>query len=126
MLMRSPTLNILTLFVMTTTLSSFAADAPPSAPIRPVTDDYHGVKIADPYRYLENLSDPQVQSWIKAQAQYAQQKLSAIPGRDKLFNRIVELDSGVPYHLYLLRHFPNGDLLYLKRLASENLDKLYV
>jgi prolyl oligopeptidase len=103
-----------------------AGDAPPPAPIRPVTDDYHGTKIADPYRYMENLADPQVQAWIRAQGDYAQHVLRAIPGRDRLAERIAELDAGAPYRLSLVRRWPNGNLLYLKRLASENLDKLYL
>ena len=31
----------------------------PVAPVRPVTDDYYGTKIVDPYRYMENLQDPE-------------------------------------------------------------------
>src|SRR5437016_2178658 len=112
--------------LMLSNLNLLAADALPVAPIRPVVDDYHGAKITDPYRYLENLSDPEVQSWIKGQAQYARQKLSAIPSRDRLLERIVALDSGTPFRLRLQRRLPNGDLLYLKCLASENIDKLYV
>ncbi len=33
---------------------------PPLAPVRPVTDDYFGTKMVDPYRYMENLKDPEV------------------------------------------------------------------
>ncbi|MFI5381609.1 MAG: prolyl oligopeptidase family serine peptidase [Tepidisphaerales bacterium] len=102
-----------------------AADAPPVAPIRVVVDDYHGTKIADPYRYMENLADPEVQMWIKGQAEYAQRVLKAIPARDRLLDRIRELDAGAPYRISILRRWPNGDLHYLKTLASENLDKLY-
>jgi len=102
------------------------ADGPPVAPVRPVTDVYHGVKVVDPYRYMERLDDPEVQAWIKGQAEYAQQYLRAIPGRDRLYQRIRELDAGAPYQLHVVRRWANGDLHYLKRLAGENLDKLYV
>ena len=47
-----------------------AADAPPVAPVRDVIDEYWGQKIADPYRYMENHKDPQVQAWIKGQADF--------------------------------------------------------
>ncbi len=57
--------------------------SPPVAPVRPVTDDYHGVKVVDPYRYMENLKDPEVQAWIKAQNDYARAVLGRIPGRAK-------------------------------------------
>ena len=42
-------------------------DAPPVAPIRPVTTDYFGTKVVDPYRYIENLKDPEVEGWFKEQ-----------------------------------------------------------
>src|ERR1700748_3797636 len=41
--------------------------APPVAPVRPVTTDYFGTAVTDNYRYMENLQDPQVQAWMKAQ-----------------------------------------------------------
>lgn len=65
---------------------------PPPAPSEPVTTRYFGTAVTDPYRNLENLSDPQVQGWMKAQADYAAQILAAIPGRDALLKRIHELD----------------------------------
>jgi prolyl oligopeptidase len=99
---------------------------PPVAAVRPVIDDYFGTKISDPYRYMENLKDPQVQAWIKGQADYATHVLSAIPGRDALLARIRELDSGAPYRIYIQRRWPNGDMLYSKALATENVDKLYM
>ncbi|HWH53888.1 MAG TPA: hypothetical protein VN651_20205 [Gemmatimonadaceae bacterium] len=49
----------------------FSQVSPPKAPIRPVTDDYFGTKVVDNYRYFENLKDPGVQQWMKAQADYA-------------------------------------------------------
>jgi prolyl oligopeptidase len=99
---------------------------PPVAPVRPVVNDYFGTKVSDPYRYMENLSDPQVQAWIKGQADYATHVLGAIPGRDRLLARIQELDSGAPYRISIHRRWPNGDMLYSKALATENIDKLYI
>src|SRR5260221_8519314 len=75
---------------------------------------------------MERLDDPEVRAWIKGQATYAQHVLSAIPGRERLYQRIRELDAGAPYQLHVVRRWPGGDLHYLKRLAGENLDKLYV
>src|SRR5450432_4584452 len=106
-------------------LIALAADAPPVAPIHPVSDNYFGTIIVDPYRYMENLDDPQVQAWIKGQADYAQHVLRAIPGRDRLLARIEELDEGAPYRFAIVHRWPNGDMHYLKRLANENIYKLY-
>ena len=35
----------------------------PDTPKHPVTDEYHGVKVTDDYRWLENWDDPQVKQW---------------------------------------------------------------
>ncbi|MGH7627376.1 MAG: MBL fold metallo-hydrolase [Gemmatimonadaceae bacterium] len=55
--------------------------SPPVAPVRPVADDHFGTRIVDNYRYFENLKDPEVQEWMKAQADYARATLDALPGR---------------------------------------------
>lgn len=69
--------------------------APPDAPIRPVSNDYFGIKVDDPYRYMENLADPEVLSWMKAQSEYARATLAKIPGRKQLLARIREFDQSV-------------------------------
>jgi prolyl oligopeptidase len=63
--------------------------------VRPVTDDYHGIKVTDPYRYMENLNNLEVQAWMKAQNDYTGAALSGIPGRRQLLVRIRELDHSV-------------------------------
>ncbi len=32
-----------------------------------VTDDYHGVCVADPYRWLENADAPETEGWVRAE-----------------------------------------------------------
>lgn len=68
--------------------AAFAADPPPVTPVRPVTDTYFGSDVVDNYRYLENLDDPQVQTWMKAQADYTRATLDRLPGREFLLQRI--------------------------------------
>ncbi len=70
--------------------SAAAPAAPPVAPVRPVTDDYFGTKVVDPYRYMENLKDPKVAAWFKGQNAYTRAVLAKIPGRDALLARIRE------------------------------------
>jgi prolyl oligopeptidase len=70
-------------------LTAFAeSPAPPVAPIRPVVDTYFGTPVTDHYRYLEDLSDPAVQAWMRAQAGYTQGRLERLPGREALLERI--------------------------------------
>ncbi len=98
---------------------------PPVAPARPVTDTYFGAQVTDPYRYMENLNDPEVQAWIKGQADYARHVLDSLPDRNVLLARIRELDAGAPYRISIVHRWPNGDMEYLKTMAKENLAKLY-
>ncbi len=55
------------------------------------TDDYHGTSIADPYRWLEDDTAPEVEDWVKTQNQLTQAYLAEIPYRDKIANRLSEL-----------------------------------
>lgn len=97
--------------------------SPPVAPVKPVIDDYHGVKVSDPYRYMEKLDDPAVQAWFKGQNDYAHALLSSIPGREKLLARIETLDQSVPR--VFAEPLPNGVFLVQKLLPGENVFKLY-
>ncbi|MBV9084240.1 MAG: hypothetical protein JOZ62_16305, partial [Acidobacteriaceae bacterium] len=96
---------------------------PAAAPIRAVVDDYHGVKVSDPYRYMENLQDPEVQSWFKTQNDYTRSVLARIPGRDALLRRIEELDHSLP-RVFATR-LPGDMYLVTKRLPGDDVAKLY-
>ncbi|HEY0985390.1 MAG TPA: prolyl oligopeptidase family serine peptidase, partial [Kofleriaceae bacterium] len=67
-----------------------------------VVDRVHGVAIADPYRWLEDASKPEVQAWMKAQDVYARSRLAKLPGRDAIAARLREVyyfDAvGAPQH----------------------------
>jgi prolyl oligopeptidase len=94
------------------------------APVKPLVDDYFGDKVTDPYRYMENLKDPEVQNWIKAQNDYTRSELDAIPGRIQLLARISEVDQSVPR--VSASRLP-GDVYFVqKRLPKEDLAKLYI
>jgi prolyl oligopeptidase len=100
------------------------ATHPPVAPVRPVTDDYYGTKVIDNYRYMENLKDPEVQAWMKAQDDYTRGVLASIPGREKLLARIQQVDQSVPQ--VFARRLPGDLYLIRKRLANGDVYKLYV
>jgi prolyl oligopeptidase len=98
----------------------------PVAPVRPVTDDYFGTKIVDNYRYMENLTDPEVQSWFKNQDAFTRATLAGIPGRDKLLARLRELSMSVPAQVTDVQRLPGDLYFYQKLLAGERVPKLYV
>jgi prolyl oligopeptidase len=101
-----------------------SAPSPPVAPVKPVTDDYYGTKIVDSYRYMENLKDPEVQAWMKAQNDYTRAALASLPGRAQLLARIQELDQAVPR--VFAQQLPGDLYLVRKRLPTEEVAKLYL
>jgi prolyl oligopeptidase len=58
-----------------------------------VTDVYHGVTVADPYRWLENGSDQSVRDWSAAQDKRTRAYLDALPQRKPIYDRLMKLVS---------------------------------
>lgn len=100
-------------------------DLPPPLPAQSVVDVHWGVKVDDPYRFLENTSDPAVQAWMKQQADATTAILAKLPGRDRLRSRIAEIDAEVPAVVTGVHRDARGRLTYLKRTPSDNQLKLY-
>jgi prolyl oligopeptidase len=63
----------------------------PAARRENVVDVLHGVAVPDPYRWLEDGSDPAVVSWMHAQDALARAEVAAIPIRDELATRLQQL-----------------------------------
>lgn len=102
------------------------SSSPPIAPIRPVTDEYFGIKVTDPYRYMENLKDPEVAAWFHGQNDYARDILHRIRGREQLLARIKELGLSAPARVFDVNRMAGGQFFYEKRLANEEVARLYV
>jgi prolyl oligopeptidase len=66
---------------------------PPETPKRPVEDVYHGVRVSEDYRWLEDASSKEVQAWTKAENAYARSVLDKLPGIAKLRGRLTEVMS---------------------------------
>jgi prolyl oligopeptidase len=62
----------------------------PSARRGDVIDDYFGTKVADPYRWMEDLGSSELKQWIDAENALASGYLNALPQRDALKARITE------------------------------------
>ena len=102
-----------------------AETSPPVAAVRDVPDKYFGVTVSDPYRYFENLQEPEVATWMKAQADHARATLDRIPQRGVLLKEIAKFGDAASARITSVQIF-GGDLYYLKRNANENIPKLYV
>ncbi|RTY95315.1 prolyl oligopeptidase family serine peptidase [Flavobacterium sp. GT3R68] len=98
---------------------------PQLTPVKMVTDEYYGIKVNDPYRYLENLEDPLVLDWMKSNANYARATLDAIPERQALLNKLLELDKREGAIIYNLRILENDHYFYLKVNPEDETGKLY-
>jgi protease II len=53
----------------------------PATPRKPVTDEYHGVKVVDDYRWLENAGDSAVRQWTEAQNRHTRALLALLVQR---------------------------------------------
>jgi prolyl oligopeptidase len=104
-----------------TALPSLPLTYPPSR-IVAASDIYFGVKVADPYRWLEDLKSPEVQAWIAAQNKLARSYLDALPGRAALktrYSQLLHIDT-------ISAPSRSGDrYFYMKRKADQEKAVLY-
>jgi prolyl oligopeptidase len=119
----APAARLVAAFVVST--AAIAQSPPAAAPVRDTTDTYFGVAVPDPYRYMEDMKNGEVAAWMKGQADYANAYFKKIPGRDELYKEIEKRGDAVAARVFSFQRV--GDkVYYLKRLANENIPKLYV
>jgi prolyl oligopeptidase len=110
-----------------------ASAAPPRAP-KPafaypptktvdVADDYHGTKVADPYRWLEDADSAETAAWVKAQNELTFRYLEGIPQRAAIKERLTKLWN---YERYGLPYKEGGKYFYRKNDGLANQPVLYV
>jgi len=87
------------------------------------TDDYHGKKVADPYRWLEDPSSEESRKWIKAQNEITQSYLQRIPARKEIRNRLEKLWN---YERYSIPRERGGNFFFEKNDGLQNQSVLYV
>ena len=96
---------------------------PPTKTVQ-VEDTYFGKTYKDPYRWLEDLKDKDVEAWFKAQADLSDGLLAKIPARDALVDEWMALDKLKPAN-YSSISYENGRVFYKKTLGGENVGKLF-
>jgi prolyl oligopeptidase len=65
--------------------------APPKARVAAVINDYHGRRISDPYRWLEDAASEETRRFVEEENAYTRSVLESIPGREELRRRIEQL-----------------------------------
>jgi prolyl oligopeptidase len=88
-----------------------------------VVDDYFGTKVADPYRWMEDLDSKDVADWVAAQNVVTFDYLAKLPTRERFRKRITELWDyprvGIPV-------IEGGRYFYLKNSGLQRQSPLYV
>ncbi|MEW6252311.1 MAG: prolyl oligopeptidase family serine peptidase, partial [Planctomycetota bacterium] len=85
--------------------------------------DLHGVKVADPYRWLENLDGEETAAWVKAQNAVTNAFLEEIPARPKLKARLTHLWD---YEKYGIPFKEGGRYFYSKNDGLQPQSVVYV
>ena len=78
------------LFVLVAVGGSFAANYPPT-PRGSAADTYYGVRVPDPYRWLERTNASETKRWVREQTQLTEQAFSELPDRDRMRTLVVGL-----------------------------------
>ncbi len=115
-----------TLLFSSTALVAFAQSPAPSkyppAPKTDQVDDYHGTKVADPYRPLENPDAPDTRKWIEAENKLTFDYLAAIPERAGINQRLTALWN---YEKYSVPFHEGGRYFFSKNTGLQNQSVLY-
>jgi prolyl oligopeptidase len=99
------------------------------APLYPVTarvevnDNYFGTKVADPYRWLEDLDSPAVANWVQSQNALSQPRLAELPARAWLKARLTQLWNYERYDIPVKR---GARYFYLHNDGTQNQSALLV
>ncbi|WP_026630608.1 prolyl oligopeptidase family serine peptidase [Dyadobacter alkalitolerans] len=85
-------------------------------------DEYHGIKVSDPYRWLENDRSKETGEWVKAQNDVTFKYLDKIPFKNKIF---LDLEKAYNYPKYSAPR-KKGDYYYFyKNDGLQNQAVLY-
>lgn len=111
---------------------SLMATPPPETRKDTTVDVVHGVRIPDPYRWLEDQQSPETREWLRAQMAYTRGVLDAVPQRAAIVKRVTELmrvESQEVFHageyFYFLKRTPEQDqAVLLVRKGEKGKDRV--
>ncbi|MBS0477900.1 MAG: S9 family peptidase, partial [Proteobacteria bacterium] len=105
--------------------SSMTAITYPATDRGTTVDEQFGVKVADPYRWLENdvRTDPRVAAWVAAENKVTDAYLATLPGRDIFKARLKAL---IDYERFAAPVKEGGRYFYTRNAGLQNQAVLYV
>ena len=95
----------------------------PGAPKGDQVDDYHGTRIADPYRTLENADAPATQKWVEEENALTFAYLGRLPGRAAIKSRLTQLWD---YEKFSGLEKAGTNYFYFRNSGLQNQSVLYV
>ena len=96
----------------------------PATPKVEVRDTIFGTVYKDDYRWLENMKDPKVITWFKAQAELTDETMKKVSGRDELIAEWKKLDALQPPTVFSEVE-AGGRYFFQKRMPGEKVSKVY-
>ena len=88
-----------------------------------VVDDYFGVQVADPFRWLEDDNSPETKAWVEAQNAVTFGYLEQIPFREDIKERLTEIWN---YERYGVPFWEGDYYFFYKNDGMQNQSVLYV
>ena len=96
---------------------------PPVTATGSVADTYHGMRVADPYRWLEDPDGKETAGWVRAQNDVTFDYLRKLPEREAIRQRLTAL---LDYERFSVPTSRAGRLFFLRNAGLENQSPLYV
>lgn len=100
--------RIFTLSIAMTSLTCFSQNTYPETKKVNHTDDYFGVKVEDPYRWLEDDRAEDTKDWVKREVAFTSSYLNKIPFREEIKNQLREKWN----YEKISAPFEEGDFIY--------------
>ncbi|HAX74483.1 MAG TPA: S9 family peptidase [Cyanobacteria bacterium UBA11372] len=94
---------------------------PPTGKVDQI-DEYHGVQVPDPYRWLEDPDSDETKAWVDAENSVTFEYLNQIPVREKIKQRLTQLWD---YEKYGIPFKEGNRYFYFKNDGLQNQSVLY-